>query len=583
MNKLVLVCLAVIVSVCFAQYTPPTKAGVFLGDINCKLDPRINITTIAGYKNGTYIKQIFQWLWGTACGRSRGVFTLDGEEYEGNTYSCAIWPNQWGISDINQWFSNPSLYADHLKYLDMYLQGNYNTTAVHGPSTCDFAGFTRLWCGAERDTPYMNTPWYTRLGNMPFRGVNTGGVFVLEPWITPNFTTWTLQLPDQYTYSQQNPHGSMGYAKLVDLWNNWYTNADFAQMKAAGLNAIRVPVGWWYFAEAADMDYAPYTVPDQAITDLTHPITKFIQMANANGLVVILDLHGAPKSQNGLDNSGQRSTDPKPERWGFYWFYDKTAQKNTTNILVAMAKYIDYLAANKIDNVVALELLNEPWVFGDMAIIRDWYVEAIEAIRQVSQIPIIIHDAFRHEEWDWLLMNFPYKNVFMDTHIYHAFNADDIASSTPNCDHNKMIVAENIACGYGSMLRFKTCLGLPTFVGEWSLAIDDCIHIIRGAGSSVQTRNFGQCNNLAQRVNDPWWIEQYQKFALKQMAMAERELGWFFWTWKTGPGSETDPSVNYWNMQRAIAAKIIPTPLSAYNYNITTACFEFEDTEPYTC
>jgi len=316
---------------------------------------------------------------------------------------------------------------------------------------------------------------------------------------------------------------------------------------------------------------------------MNHPITKFIQMANTNGLVVILDLHGAPGSQNGLDNSGQRSTDPKPERWGFRWFYDKTAQKNTTNILVQMAIYIEKLAQNNINNVVALELLNEPWVFGDMSIIRDWYFDAITAIRVVSQIPIIIHDAFRHEEWDWLLNNFPFRNVFMDTHIYHAFNADDIASSTVNCDHNKMIVAENIACGYGSMLRFKTCLGLPTFVGEWSLAIDDCIHIIRGAGSSVQTRNFGQCNNLPQRVNDPWWIQQYQKFALKQMAMAERELGWFFWTWKTGPGSEVDPSVNYWSFSKAIQAKIIPTPLYAYNYNITSACFEFEDTEPYTC
>jgi len=248
-----------------------------------------------------------------------------------------------------------------------------------------------------------------------------------------------------------------------------------------------------------------------------------------------------------------------------------------------MAKYVTYLNEKGIDNVVAIELLNEPWVFGDMSIIRDWYFTAIAAIRQVSEIPLIIHDAFRHDEWDWLLMNFPFKNVFMDTHIYHAFNADDIASSTPVCDHNKMIVAENIACGYGSMLRFKSCLSLPTMVGEWSLAIDDCVHIIRGAGSSVQTRNFGQCANLQARIGDPWWKQQYTKFALKQMAMAERELGWFFWTWKTGPGSENDPSIPYWNMQRAIKDGIIPTPLQNYNMNITTACFEFEDTDPYTC
>jgi hypothetical protein len=55
----------------------------------------------------------------------------------------------------------------------------------------------------------------------------------------------------------------------------------------------------------------------------------------------------------------------------------------------------------------------------------------------------------------------------MDTHIYHAFNADDIASSTVPCDKNKIIVAQNIACGYGSLMRFKTCTSLPTLMGEW--------------------------------------------------------------------------------------------------------------------
>jgi len=299
--------------------------------------------------------------------------------------------------------------------------------------------------------------------------------------------------------------------------------------------------------------------------------------------VVVLDLHGAPNSQNGLDNSGLRSDDPKPERWGFQWFYDPQAQENTTLVLIAMAKYIDYLAQNGINNVVALELLNEPWVFGDMSLVRDFYFQAISRIREVSQVAIIVHDAFRHEEWDWLMLNWPFNNTFMDTHIYHAFNPDDIASSTPNCDHNKMIVAENIACGYGSMLRFKTCLSLPTMVGEWSLAIDDCIAIIRGAGVSVQTKNFGQCNNLQARVGDPWWIQQYQGFAFKQMSMAERELGWFFWTYKLGLGTENDPSRFYWDFTRAVGAGIIPTPLQKYNYNITTACFNFEDTTPYTC
>jgi len=168
----------------------------------------------------------------------------------------------------------------------------------------------------------------------------------------------------------------------------------------------------------------------------------------------------------------------------------------------------------------------------------------------------------------------------MDTHIYHAFNADDIASSTVNCDHNKMIVAENIACGYGSLLRYKTCLSIPTFVGEWSLAIDDCMGVIRGAEKSVQFKDFGQCNNLKSRIGDEWWTAHYRSFARKQMAMGERELGWFFWTWKT-LGTDSDPSTRYWSMSEAVKQNLFDNPLKLDI--IQSSCYEFEDTEPFTC
>jgi len=315
---------------------------------------------------------------------------------------------------------------------------------------------------------------------------------------------------------------------LVSHWTTWYTSQDFMQMKANGLNSVRVPVGWWYWAKDAGVQNPVYTVPKEDITDPNHPITKMIKMINDAGLLAVLDLHGAPGSQNGLDNSGRRSDDPNPARWGYQWFYDKSKLADTVKIVVSMAKWIDNLSASGLTNIVALQLINEPWVFGDMTIVRDFYVDAIMAIRKISQIPLMIHDAFRHTEWEWLLTNFPFKDIYMDTHIYHAFNADDIASSTSNCDRNKMIVAQNIACGYGSMLRFKTCTSLPKFVGEWSLAIDDCISIIRGSEHSVQERDYGQCLHLTERVGNEWWVERYRNFGYKQMSMAERELGWFF-------------------------------------------------------
>jgi len=507
------------------------------------------------------------------------------DEFAGFTYSCSHWPEQWGINKMpNDWFKSPDLYEKHIEYLGLYLQGVYNTTAVHSTGTCDFRGFTLLECPTKPDrtkSPFLFTPWAKQLNNKPFRGVNLGGIFVLEPWITPNFTKWSLEIADQHAYSKANPAGSAGYQKLVDLWTKWYTQEDFTQMKNYGINSIRLPTGWWYWAKDANVPNPVYTVPSQDITDPMHPITQVIKMAKSAGLVVILDLHGAPGSQNGLDNSGLRSNDTNPARWGYQWFYDQTNLANSMKIVVSMAKYIDNLAQNGIDNVVALELLNEPWVFGDMSIVKDWYVDTIAQVRQISKLPLIIYGAFRHQEWEWLLNDWPFENVYMDTHIYHAFNADDIASSNVSCDKNKILVAQNIACGYGSMLRFKTCTSLPTLVGEWSLANDDCVHMIRGSEYSVQNKDYGQCKHLQERVGDPWWQRAYRTFAFKQMAMAERELGWFFWTWKLGPGTEADPSQAYWSYSGAVKAGIIPAKLP--DQNITEACYVFESTEPFKC
>eukprot|EP01051_Picozoa_sp_SAG22_P012935 SAG22_NODE_1395_length_4511_cov_3.492747_2_plen_84_part_00 len=58
---------------------------------------------------------------------------------------------------------------------------------------------------------------------------------------------------------------------------------------------------------------------------------------------------------------------------------------------------------------------------------------------------MLIHDAFRHMEWEWLLHRFESTNVFMDTHLYHAFNINDLASDNPDCDKSKQVVSSPLA------------------------------------------------------------------------------------------------------------------------------------------
>lgn len=49
---------------------------------------------------------------------------------------------------------------------------------------------------------------------------------------------------------------------------------------------------------------------------------------------------------------------------------------------------------------------------------------------------------------------------------------------------------------------------------------------------TLRFADFGQCNNLAEREESSWWTEHTRSFAMRQMGMYEREMGWSFWTWK---------------------------------------------------
>lgn len=73
------------------------------------------------------------------------------------------------------------------------------------------------------------------------RGVNLGGWFVLEPWITPSlFQPWAsnAEVVDEYTFCQ-TLGAEEAYSQLSQHWNTWITQDDFDQIAAAGLNHVR--------------------------------------------------------------------------------------------------------------------------------------------------------------------------------------------------------------------------------------------------------------------------------------------------------------------------------------------------------
>jgi hypothetical protein len=214
-----------------------------------------------------------------------------------------------------------------------------------------------------------------------------------------------------------------------------------------------------------------------------------------------------------------------------------------------------------------LELLNEPWEDIDMSLIKAFYLEAISKVRtERYDLSILLHDSFRGLQWGTLLKDWPYPNIYMDTHSYQCFNPWDFASDSPKLDRNKMYSHELEACANKIPLHYETCNAVPTLVGEFSLAIDDCMPHVNARFEDV-----GQCNHLALRNSSKFWDQHMTSFAMRQIYTFERELGWSFWTWKLSEYAEkyNQPSSWYWSFRLAHTKGYI----NLHNATDHTICF----------
>lgn len=82
--------------------------------------------------------------------------------------------------------------------------------------------------------------------------------------------------------------------------------------------------------------------------------------------------HSPPIARSHLHASTNTpKTHQNKQNWGETWLYNEQAIGETVKILEGMAMYVKYLDENlRLDNVMMLQLVNEPWVFLDMGCVR---------------------------------------------------------------------------------------------------------------------------------------------------------------------------------------------------------------------
>ena len=402
----------------------------------------------------------------------------------------------------------------------------------------------------------QNKKRYYDYGSMsePMRGINIGGWLVLEPYITPSlFEAFRTNdqndngIPvDEYHYCQYLGH-DVAKERLVNHWDTFYTEKDFASIASLGFNMVRIPIGYWAFNTSESDPYV--TGLQEAYLD------KAINWAANNSLKVWVDLHGASGSQNGFDNSGLRDS--------LQFLEDSNLALTTAAIDYILEKYSgeDFL-----ETVVGIELINEPLGPSiDMDKLKYNYMEpAYNYLRnnlKRNQI-IIIHDAFQpFNYWDnFLTLSDNNWGVVLDHHHYYVFSSGELAAPFEAKIQD--------ACNWGTGALSEDHW---TITGEFSAALTDCSKWLNGVGigarydgsyatSSAGSYYIGSCENNEDITT--WSDERKQqtrRYIEAQLDAFELKDGWIFWCFKTESTIE-------WDVQRLVEYGLFPQPLTARAY-----------------
>ncbi len=309
-------------------------------------------------------------------------------------------------------------------------------------------------------------------------GVNLGGWFVLEWWMSP-YLFEGVQGHDETRFCEQL--GAEVEKRLRKHWETFITAEDLDWLAAHGINTVRLPIGHWLFG-----DRKPYFGSIDVLDEVMRQIAE-------RRLGVILDLHTAPGCQNGFDNGGIEGV--------MDWH---RSAENIDRTLETIERIAEHFRDHP--TLVGIELLNEPHYEIDLAIVQDYYLRGYERVRKhipPQKAAVIIHDSFRSRAWQGFMQPPDYENVILDTHIYQCFTERDRALD--GWGH-----IEQAAIARRQELD-EVSRQLPTIVGEWSLGLP------RESLAGLDAWN----RDLLMRA-----------YAAVQLLNYNRCRGWFFWNYR---------------------------------------------------
>ncbi|XP_027366047.1 probable glucan 1,3-beta-glucosidase A [Abrus precatorius] len=288
-------------------------------------------------------------------------------------------------------------------------------------------------------------------------------------------------------YQITNGYGPDRAPKIMrEHWNSYITEEDFKFMSENGLNAVRIPVGWWIAQDP--------TPPKPFVGGSLEKLDNAFTWAQKYGIKVIVDLHALPGSQNGRPHSASRDG---YREWGDSYIPDSVAT-------------IDFLAKRYADreNLVAIELMNEPQGV-NLESLKSYYQAGYDAVRKhTSSAYVIMSNPLDRDSKVLLSFAGAFSGVVIDVHYYNLFSDK---FSNMNVQQNIDYIKRQRASDLNSLTSSN---GPLIFVGEWS------------GDWKVQKAS----------------KEDYQKFAKVQVDVySGATFGWAYWAYVCDS--------NYWSLK----------------------------------
>ncbi len=262
------------------------------------------------------------------------------------------------------------------------------------------------------------------------KGTNAGGYMVQEFWMTPTNATTNVKDEEGIYAVLTERFGEEKMRELVNLYqDNYWTEADFDYCKEMGMSCIRLPFWYRNFVNENGEMYE----------DAFDRIDWFVEEAGERGIYTILDMHGAPGSQNGSDHSGRDGGDNKKGASEFF-FGDK-AEANQELFYELWEKIAERYKGNPW--VAGYDLMNEPYCtyrynsgLSDKQLRENlWniYDIAYDKIRAIDPDHVIIMGATwdpvdlpKPETYGWENVMYEYHNYLYDD--YDNKNGQQIAN-----------------------------------------------------------------------------------------------------------------------------------------------------------